>query len=331
MISRRNRAIRPDPRRGRACPASVLCFLLVPVSLLLATSAAVHASQSCVAVAGEQITAADLARAVPAFSTVPAETEIGYSPVPGVRRYFYFPELHNLALRFNVDLPTGAQACIQREMETLRPEHVIEAMRKALDDPQASIEILQLSRYPIPHGDVQFDRSTLPIGTTAPVVWRGSVLYAGGRKFGIWASVKLRVHGMRVVATQDLAAGKAVQAGQVKLEPCDVYPVTSGPAPSLDGIVGYVLRSPVSAGGGIVPAMVEAPKEVERGDVVQVEVHSGAALLKLEGKAESAGHHGEPIKIHSLVSGKSFSARITGKDRVVVTAGADSKSQDSNP
>ena len=73
------------------------------------------------------------------------------------------------------------------------------------------------------------------------------------------------------------------------------------------------------------------PKEVERGDLVQVEVRSGAALLKLEGRAESAGRHGEPIKVHTLVNGKSFSARVAGKDRVVVAATPESQSQGPNP
>lgn len=301
------------------------------LALLLATCATAATREQCVAIAGDRITAGDLARAVPAFSSVPANTEIGYSPVPGVRRYFYYPELHHLAQPYNVDLPSGAEACIEREMETLRPERVVEAMRKALGDPEAHIEILQLSRFPVPRGDLEFDRSTLPIGTNAPVVWRGVVVYAGGRKFGVWASVKLRVKSVRVVATENLAAGKAIQAGQVKLEPCDVYPAMNGPAPSLEAVVGNVLRNPVSAGGVIAPGMLDAPKEVERGDVVQVEVHSGAALLKVEGKAETAGRHGEPIKVHTLVNGRSFSARVTGKDRVVVTASAESKSQDPNP
>lgn len=303
------------------------------VIALVVTTPAIAAPPAgqCVPVDGGRITVGDLARAIPAFASVPPATEIGYSPVPGVRRYFYFPELHRLALQYNVDLPPSAQACIERAMETLTPERVIQAMHKALNDPEAHIEILELSRFPVPRGEVQFDRATLPIGTEAPVLWRGVVVYAGGHKFGVWASVKLRVHGVRVIATENLAAGKPVQAGQVRLEPCEVYPVMNGPAPSLEAVIGNVLRNPVVAGSVITAGMVDAPKEVERGDVVQVEVRSGAALLKLEGKAESAGRHGGPIKVHTLVNGKSFSARVTGKDHVVVTASAPSNSQDSKP
>ena len=299
--------------------------------ILAALWVATRVAKPCVAVEGDRITAGDLARALPEFSSVPPGDQVGYSPIPGVKRYFYYPELHRLALQHNVELPTDAQACIERVMETLGPERVIDAMRKALDDPQAHIEILELSRFPIPHGDLEFDRSNLPVGTDAPVVWRGIVRYTGGRKFGVWASVKLRVQGFHVVATENLPSGKPIQAAQVKLEPAEVYPVPMTAALTLDGVVGNTVRSPVRAGGVISPGMVDAPKEVERGDVVQVEVQSGAALLKLEATADSAGRHGDPIKVHTLVNGRSFSARVAGKDRVVVATTVESRSQEKNP
>ncbi len=309
-------------------------MIRTPLHLALILGAlwvATQVAKPCVAVDSDRITTGDLARALPAFSSVPASEEIGYSPIPGVRRYFYFPELHRLALQYNVELPAGAQACIERLMETLHPEPVIEAMRKSLDDPAAHIEILELSKIPVPHGDLEFDRSTLPVGTDGPVVWRGVIRYAGGRKFGVWASVKLRVQGVRIVAAENLAAGKPIQAGQVKLEPAEVYPMPRAAALTLEGVIGNSVRIPVAAGGVIAPGMVDAPKEVERGDVVQVEVQSGSALLKLEATAESAGRHGEPIRVHTLVSGRSFSARVTGKDRVVVATGIEPALQDPKP
>ena len=306
--------------------------LPVAITLLLATAAmAAPAPQPCVAVDNERITAGDLARAVASFSSIPADTDLGFAPVPGVRRYFHFPELRRMALRYNVALPTDSEACIERAMEILRPERVVEAMRKALADPEARIEILELCRFPVPRGELEFQRATLPVDTDAPVVWRGMVRYADGRKYGVWASVKVRVRAIRVVATENLAAGKPIQPGQVKLETAEVYPAASVPAPSLETVLGSSVRVPVPAGGIIPAGMLDAPKEVERGDLVQVEVRSGAALLKLEARAESAGRHGEPIKVHTLVNGKSFSARVAGKDRVVVAAGAESQSQDRKP
>ena len=63
-----------------------------------------------------------------------------------------------------------------------------------------------------------------------------------------------------------------------------------------------------------------APKDVERGDTVEVQVRSGAAHLKLEGRAESSGRRGEAIPVRNLITNKSFSARIVDKGQVLVTA-----------
>jgi flagella basal body P-ring formation protein FlgA len=290
--------------------------VLLPFALLLAVA---PTPQSCVAVDGDRITAGDLARAVPAFSSIPADTELGYAPMPGVRRYFHAPELRRLAVRYNVALPSDTEeACMEHAMERLEPQRVVAAMRKALDDPEARIEVVELSRYPIPRGELEFSRANLPFDAAGAVIWRGVVRSAGGRRFGVWASVKLSVRGVRVVAMENLAAGHVIQANQVKLETCAVYPAMSTAPASLETVAGNSPRNPIPAGESITAGMVDAPKEVERGDVVQVEVQSGAALVKVEGRAESAGRHGEPIKVHTLVNGRSFSARVAGKDRVVV-------------
>ncbi len=188
-----------------------------PVALLVSTSVlAADTAPGCVAIEGERILAGDLARALPAFSAVAPDIELGYAPVPGVRRFFHSPELRRLALRYNVVLPVNAEACVERVMETLQPERVVAAMRKALADADARIEILELSRFPIPRGDLEFPRSNLPSDTTAAVIWRGVVHYAGGRRFGVWASVKVRVRAARIVATENLAAGRAIRSGQVR-------------------------------------------------------------------------------------------------------------------
>jgi flagella basal body P-ring formation protein FlgA len=64
--------------------------------------------------------------------------------------------------------------------------------------------------------------------------------------------------------------------------------------------------------------MLEAPNDVERGQTVAVEVHSGGAVVKAEAKAESAGHRGETIPVRNITSGTLFRAEIEGKGRVLV-------------
>jgi hypothetical protein len=61
-------------------------------------------------------------------------------------------------------------------------------------------------------------------------------------------------------------------------------------------------------------------REVETGDTVLVEVHSGGALLKFETRAESGGKTGETVVVRNPANGARFSARVLAKGEVTVDA-----------
>jgi flagella basal body P-ring formation protein FlgA len=63
------------------------------------------------------------------------------------------------------------------------------------------------------------------------------------------------------------------------------------------------------------------PPDVNRGDMVEVEVRSGAARLAFTGKAESTGHSGDLVVIRNLSSNKVFQARVEGKGKAFLDAG----------
>jgi hypothetical protein len=65
------------------------------------------------------------------------------------------------------------------------------------------------------------------------------------------------------------------------------------------------------------------PREVERGDMVAVEVSSGTALVKFVARAESGGAQGEAVLLRNPTSKICFSARITGKGKVMLDATQD--------
>ncbi|MGE5645490.1 MAG: flagella basal body P-ring formation protein FlgA [Acidobacteriota bacterium] len=62
------------------------------------------------------------------------------------------------------------------------------------------------------------------------------------------------------------------------------------------------------------------PREVERGDLVAVEVSSGAAVLKFEARAESGGSAGQDVTVRNPVTKKCFSARVAAQGRVLLNA-----------
>lgn len=297
--------------------------------LFVLAFAALSARAACIAVAGDRVTARDLAQSAREFSTLPADTDLGYAPVPGARRFYHAPELHRLALRYNLAAESTSEVCVERAMEPLAPERVIDAMRQALGTPEARIEIVELSRYPVPRGDLEFTRSGLPPGGATAVLWRGFVRYGSQHRFAIWARVKVTVRSTRIVATQNLPPGRRIEASQVRAEPTETFP-SNQPAPSLDQVLGRVPRRSITAGALLTQNLLDAPKEVERGEVVAVEVHSGGARLSLEGRAQASGRRGDAIPIRNLATGKSFSARVAGKNRVVLTTVLPSRAKDTN-
>jgi hypothetical protein len=65
-------------------------------------------------------------------------------------------------------------------------------------------------------------------------------------------------------------------------------------------------------------AKVRLTADVTRGEMVHVEVHSGAALVAFEAQAQASGAAGQTITLLNPISKRRFSARIQGKGRASV-------------
>jgi flagella basal body P-ring formation protein FlgA len=293
------------------------------MALMLAVAAA-----GCTAVEGDRILAGDMARLWPEFANVPASTPLGYAPVPGTRRVFAAAELARTAARFGVTSAAPEGMCFERRTVALTRERALEAMRAALNIPEARIEIVELSRYPVPEGDVVFPRAALrspgaaaPPGT--PVLWRGEVRYGSGRRFAIWAKVMVAVPGVRLRAAAALRAGEPVRREQLRVERCEAFPSSRREPGSTNELAGLRPRRTIAAGTVIRLEQFETPHDVERGEPVKVEVASGAARLALTGRAESPGSAGQTIQIRNPASGRTFPARVSGKGTAVVETGGE--------
>lgn len=285
---------------------------------LLVMSVSLAAPDGCRAVEGNFITARDLAAAEPAFAAAPATAVFAFAPRPGVRRVAEPAELARFARAHGIE-GTFEPVCFQRASSPPDPEAVAAAMRASLAAPQARIEILEISKFPAPAGRMVFPRESLvePSAAAGAAVWNGYIEYEGGR-FSIWAKARIAVPVKRVVAAANLRAGQILAESDVRLETAEDFPHRALPVGSVEEAVGRVTRRSLPAGAPIVPAALAEPNAVERGQTVAVEVHSGAALLKLEAKAENAGHRGDTISLRNVESGKVFRARIEGKGLVVL-------------
>jgi len=285
-------------------------------------AAAVMAS-ACIAVGGERIRAADLVAAVPAFAALPPEASLGYAPAPGARRMLNPRELERLAGQHGIPLGGAPSLCVERAVERLTEERVLAALHRALGSSEARVELLDFSRAPAPHGEIEFARSGLvaPLGDPrTPVVWRGRLRYADNRSLPVWARVRVTVTCKRLVAAESLPAERPIQASQVRVETAERSPFTEAGMGSFEQIGDRVPRRPIRAGEPLSAKMLTAPLAVARGETVKVEVSSGGAQLSLPARAETAGRAGDTILLRNPESGRRFPARVEGRGKVRVDA-----------
>ncbi|MGA3095453.1 MAG: flagellar basal body P-ring formation chaperone FlgA [Bryobacteraceae bacterium] len=295
------------------------------VALLWLARFAPAQAPKCLAVEGEHIVAGDLAASLPAFGQLDPETPVALTPMPGVRRVFRWYELAALAKRYGLEAGSPSDACFERKMENLDRDKVLEEMRRTLALKDARIEIVETSADPVPRGRLEFRREDLGrpalLSSPTPVTWRGSVIYGDNHRFSIWARVAISARQPRVVAAEYLKRGEPIGAAQIRVETVEGFPVAGEVAQSIEEVAGREMSRDLVAGSEIRVAQLIAVPDVSRGEMVDVEVRSGAARLLLTGKAESSGRSGDMIAIRNMTSNKLFQARITGKGKALLDAG----------
>ena len=277
---------------------------------------------ACTPLQDDRILAKDLAAVIPAFLRIPSATLLGNTPPPGSQHILHHAELLSLAQRYAVPLEGDASACFERAMEPLDRNRLLEAMRAALQIPDARIELAETSLYPVPLGKIEFGLERL--GTPAspdqrsPVLWRGDVVYGEGHRFAIWARVRILAQCKEIVAADDLRPGRVIEPAQLRVTAEEGFPVSLKRRLSMDQVVGMTPVLPIAAGSVLRPELISRPNDVGRGDLVEIEVRSGAARLVLTARAESGGRNGETIAVRNLESNKVFSAQVAGKGKAIV-------------
>jgi flagella basal body P-ring formation protein FlgA len=292
------------------------------ILLLMAYLPLALAQTPCLSITGSQILGADLARAVPAFSGIQADSPLAPAPLPGSTRVFYSSELQSIASRFSLAIDLPNEVCFRFASETFNRERALDEMRKALNIPDAKVELLETSPAVVPIGKMEFTREGLSAPASpdqpTPVSWRGNIVYAGDRRYSIQAKVRITAPLMRVVAIEPLRSGVPVKVEQLRQEAFEGFPLARNSSPAPDQVAGMILVHPIAAGGEVRLDNLTRPNEVNRGDLVHVEVRFGGAHLALMGRAEAAGRVGDVVAIRNPESSKVFRARVEARDRVIV-------------
>ena len=290
-----------------------VCCWLIPCAL---------AQTPCLTVTGEQIRGSDVARAVPALAKISPNVPLAPAPPPGNTRVFYLSELQSIGARFSIRVVDAQKVCFRYATEDLNRDRVTEAMRKALRVPDARIELLETSAGPVPIGAIEFERENLGApaapGQRTPLPWRGDIVYAGNRRFPISAKVRISAPVSRLVAVEPLRPGVAIKPSQLRSEIVESFPLATNGVLSIEQIAGMTPLRPIAAGAEIRLDNLTRPNDVNRGDMVHVEVRIGAAHLALTGRAESAGHIGDTIAVRNPDSSKVFHAMVEAAGKVIV-------------
>jgi hypothetical protein len=182
---------------------------MIPLALL--------AAASCVLVEGDRILMSDLAKAVPEFAAVAGTEPIGLAPAPRIRRTFFWREIAQLGKAHGIEVPAGTAACFEGASEVLTEARVLEALLRTPHNPAATITVIEFSRYPLPHGELEFGPSP-PADAGQPAIWRGRLNYGVNRSVTVWARVKLEAPPREVERGDTVAVEVASGAALLKFE-----------------------------------------------------------------------------------------------------------------
>jgi flagella basal body P-ring formation protein FlgA len=270
---------------------------------------------ACQVIDGDRILGKDVVSASPLFASLDPNLEIGASPLAGVQRVMHPDEVVRLARQTGIALAAPAAAiCFERATEPLTAETLLPILQKSLGIDNAKIEILDFSRFGIPRGTFEFSKSSLmPNG-----LWRGRVLYGESHSMPVWVKARITVERTWVEAAEPLASGKTIEASQLILKTGPRFPFDSALIESLDQVAGRRPVRTLTAGTAIAQAMLTIAHDVERGDLVSVEVKVGGAILDFEATAETSGRTGDSILIKNPENRRSFQAKIQDKKHVLV-------------
>jgi flagella basal body P-ring formation protein FlgA len=283
------------------------------------------AALGCVEVDADRITAGDLARAVPAFSALAAQTPLAYAPAPGSKRVMGRGELNRLGARHGLAVSATEEVCLVRKARRLDRQAVLEALRASLGRPEASIELAEWSAFPVPAGRLEFPRSGLrPPPAADPsrgVLWHGSIRTSEGRSYPVWARVKITVPCTRLVAVERLPAGRPIRAEQLAEQRFESCLLEEDLSMSAEEAAGKIPKRTIRQGAAVSRSWLEPAPEVERGQTVQVEASYGGVRLTTTARAESSGRTGQQVRVKNLDNGRLYRATVTGKSTVAAIQG----------
>lgn len=287
----------------------------------------------CIQVDSSRILVSHIVPAVPELSALPGGLVLGYAPSPGLVRWWKGRHVRALALRRGVDIGAISDFCVERPASPIGEDEVASVLASLLP-PGARLQLVDYCRLRMPRGELQFTlrglvRPPNPLPGSL-LMWRGRLIYDKNRSAPFWATVRVSVRREGVYAVRQIPQGKLVAAEDVRLESREESLFSAVPAAEFVRLLGRRARRNISPGSAVPEDLLVAPREVNPGEVIEVQVQSGTTRLKLNAQAVTGGSAGDPVLLRNRTSGKQFKAIIDGKSRAVLDL-EDSDAEDRTP
>jgi flagella basal body P-ring formation protein FlgA len=303
-------------RALRFSPARKQVFLL---GLLLALPGLMASGPPCRIVEGDRILMSDLAGALPQFASADPDLPVSFSPKSGVTRVFTPAELLRLARAHGIPVEASPSVCFVRPVRILDAQQIREAMSSVL--PEASIEVIDFCKAPVPPGDLEFPKSGLTLAAAGrfgePVLWKGVVRH-GRSAFPVWARVKATVEQTVLVAVEALKTGEAIAESAITRQSRVLPALYKDFVDDPKIVVGAVPRLAIAPNQIIQRSALRLPDTVKRGSKVTVRANVGEAQLTFEATAESSGRSGDTVLLRNPMNGHRFKGRVEAEGKVVV-------------
>jgi flagella basal body P-ring formation protein FlgA len=190
--------------------------------------------------------------------------------------------------------------------------------------PDATLEIVDLSRNALPPGELRFsvgDLARPPVNDpSGPVLWRGRVTYGSSSSVLIWAKVRVLAKETWVEAARPIPAGRLIEAADLTVREEQRFPFAAPPLRDPQAAIGKAASRALAQGHVLTASLLVAAHDVRSGDAVDVEVASRGVRLRFPARALSSGRVDDFILI-GLDSGRKVRAMVREKGRVRIDAG----------
>lgn len=184
-------------------------LFLIPVLVLSART-------PCVSVSGAMVTAGELQAAVPLLSRLEPGQPLFPAPAIGLIRRVVARDLRRY-LDDAVEVP--ANTCVERISWQPTMDDMKSAMLATLPVPPRRLELMEVSRYAVPRGRLEFSLEGLstyvPSRANEVLLWNGKVIPEAGPALRIWARVQIEIVSTIYRLVRGLASGEAVRPEDV--------------------------------------------------------------------------------------------------------------------